>query len=88
MRAYDGLVWSAWQPFTASPYANHAPVVNAPNFPATHLQNIAARALFAVTDADGDSITKYQVWDSTSDPASGHWVVGGLAQGSNVRPST
>ena len=46
-------------------------------------QNIAASSLFSVSDADGDAITKYQFWDSTSDPLSGHFVVGGVAQGTN-----
>ncbi|OKO75868.1 hypothetical protein AC628_19205 [Bradyrhizobium sp. NAS96.2] len=45
---------------------------------------MAASALFSATDSDGDTITNYQLWDSTSDPSSGHWVVGGAAQGSNV----
>jgi len=39
---------------------------------------------FSATDADGDTITNYQFWDSTADPASGHWVVGGVTQGTNV----
>ena len=52
-------------------------------FTATHNQNIAASSLFSVTDADDDSITKYQFWDSTADPASGHLVVGGMVQGTN-----
>ena len=36
-----------------------------------------------MADADGDIPVKYQFWDSTSDPASGHWVVGGVSQGTN-----
>ncbi|MFX9177173.1 hypothetical protein ABTN70_20070, partial [Acinetobacter baumannii] len=28
--------------------------------------------------------TAYQLWDSTSDPASGHWVVGGVAQAAGI----
>jgi hypothetical protein len=63
--------------------ANHAPVATAPDFTATHSQNIAASSLFSVTDADNDSITKYRFWDSTADPASGHFVIGGVAQGTN-----
>ena len=64
-------------------YANHTPVVTAPDFAASHNQNIAASALFSVTDGDGDTITNYQFWDSTTDPASGHWVVNGTVQGTN-----
>src|SRR5262249_32937665 len=37
-------------------------------------------ALFTVSDADNDVPTKYQFWDSTADPASGHFVVNGAAQ--------
>jgi hypothetical protein len=50
---------------------------------ATHNQNIAASSLFSVTDADHDSIAKYEFWDSTTIAASGHWSVGGVAQGTN-----
>lgn len=84
VRAYDGTMWGAWVPFTATPFADHAPVVSASDFAATHNQNIAASALFTATDVDGDAITNYQLWDSTTDPSSGHWVLGGVSQGSNV----
>src|SRR5262249_42270293 len=62
---------------------NHAPVITAPDFTASHNQNIAASALFSVADSDGDTITKYQFWDSSTDPASGHWGVNGGVQGTN-----
>ena len=67
---------------------NHAPVATASDFAATHNQNIAASSLFTVTDADSDSITNYQFWDSTTDPASGHWVVGGMVRRAPTRAST
>jgi hypothetical protein len=51
---------------------------------AAHNQSFAASNLFTVSDSFGDAITKYQFWDSTSDPASGHWVVNNVAQGKNV----
>ncbi|MGY4629097.1 hypothetical protein [Bradyrhizobium sp. USDA 4486] len=84
VRAYDGILWGAWVPFTATPYANHPPMVVASDVAATHNQNIAASGLFTATDVDGDTIANYQLWDSTTDPSSGHWVVGGVSQGSNV----
>ena len=59
---------------------NALPIVVAPNYTATHKQNVGATSLFSVSDADNDTITAYQFWDSTADPASGHWVVGGAAQ--------
>ncbi|WP_245309240.1 M10 family metallopeptidase C-terminal domain-containing protein [Bradyrhizobium retamae] len=83
VRAFDGTSWSAWKEFHVNAPINQAPVVTAADFTATHNQNIAVTGLFSVTDADGDAITKYQFWDSTSDPSSGHFVVGGVAQGTN-----
>ncbi|TWB90546.1 hypothetical protein FBZ93_11499 [Bradyrhizobium macuxiense] len=84
VRAYDGTLWGAWVPFTVTPGPDHAPVVSATDFSATHGQDIAASDLFSATDGDSDTIAAYQVWDSTSDPASGHWVVGGVAQAANI----
>jgi len=45
--------------------------------------SIAVNTLFAVSDADNDTITAYRFWDSTTAAASGHFVVGGVAQGTN-----
>lgn len=83
VRAFDGIAWGDWKVFTATPFADHAPVVTASDFSATHNQNIAASSLFADSDADGDAITSFQFWDSTADPSSGHFVVGGVTQGAN-----
>ena len=84
VRANDGFEWSAWKEFHVNAPVDVAPVVAATDFNAAHGQSIAATALFSVTDAELDGIAKYQVWDSTTDPASGHWVVGGIAQGANI----
>jgi len=83
IRANDGLLWSDWKEFHVNAPANHAATVTAPGFTASHNQNIAASSLFSVSDADNDTITNYQFWDSTTDPTSGHWLVGGVAQGAN-----
>ena len=80
VRAFDGIDWSAWQELHVNVPANHAPVVTASDFTASHNQNIAASSLFSVSDVDSDVITKYQFWDSTVDPTSGHWVVSGVTQ--------
>jgi len=64
-------------------YTNNPPVVTASDFTATSHQNIAASALFSANDADGDTITRYQLLDSTNASDSGHWVVNGQAQGAN-----
>ena len=85
IRAFDGTAWSAadnasWAPFTVTVPADHAPVLTTANVTKSHLQTVALSSLFSVTDADGDAMTQYQLWDSTSDPASGHFVVNGVAQ--------
>ncbi|MBR0995224.1 M10 family metallopeptidase C-terminal domain-containing protein [Bradyrhizobium japonicum] len=59
---------------------NVAPVVSAVDVTPTLNQNIAASSLFYVNDADGDSIGAYQLLDATTDPTSGHFVVGGIAK--------
>ena len=84
IRAFDDASWSAadnaaWAPFTIS-VANAAPVVTTANIIRNHFQTLALSSLFSVTDADGDAMTQYQLWDATRDPASGHFVVNGVAQ--------
>src|SRR5262249_10535503 len=82
VRAFDGQAWSApdtasWAPFAVNvplnaPPVNHAPVVSTSNRSVPHGQSVALSTLFSVSDVDGDAITKYQLWDSTRDPLSGH----------------
>jgi hypothetical protein len=88
VRAYDGTTWSvatgAWDHFhvTASaPTTNHAPVVTVADRSATAGQTLSASSLFSVTDADNDTITKYQFWDGTT--GGGHFTVNGVTQGVN-----
>ncbi|WP_271614781.1 M10 family metallopeptidase [Bradyrhizobium sp. CCBAU 51627] len=83
VQAFDGTVWGAWKEFHVNAPLDHAPVVSASDYTATHNQNIATSSLFTVSDAEGDPVTAYHFWDSTSDPSSGHFVVGGVAQGAN-----
>ena len=64
---------------SASNGLNHAPLVTAPNFTASHNQNIAASALFSVTDAENNTMTMYQFYDAT--PGNGHFVINGVVQG-------
>jgi autotransporter-associated beta strand protein len=86
IRAYDGTAWSPddstghWALFNVSVPINHAPVVTTSDVAAQRNQTLAASSLFTVSDADGDTITRYQLWDGTDDPSSGHFVVGGVAQ--------
>ena len=77
-KANDGSLWGNWSAaVTASPFADHAPAVAASNLAAAHGQSLAASSMFTVTDADGDAITEYALWDSNTN---GHWVVNGVAQ--------
>jgi len=91
VRVSDGVLWSDWVSFNVNGPVDHTPVITAPNYGASHNQSIAASSLFSVSDQDNDTITAYQLWDSTSDPDSGYWVVGGVAQPAgqaiNVAPS-
>ena len=83
VQAFDGIAWGAWKEFHVNAPVDRAPVVTASNRSATHLQSFAAASLFSVSDADGDAMTAYKLYDSTADATSGHWVVGGVAQGAS-----
>src|SRR6201999_3006179 len=86
IRAYDGTDWSAadnaaWSPFNIVITPNHPPVVTTQDVTAQTGQTLALADLFKVSDPDPHAtVTQYQLWDSTRDPASGHFVVGGVAQ--------
>jgi hypothetical protein len=83
VRTFDGLQWSAWQEFHVNAPLNRTPVVVATDRAVAHGASFAASSLLSVSDADGDAMTRYQFWDATADPASGHFVVNGAAQGVN-----
>ena len=54
------------------------PVVTTLDLTENPLQTLAASSLFTVSDPDSFAITEYQFWDSTSDPASGHFYFNGV----------
>ena len=62
---------------------NHAPVVTATSKPVAKYATLLASGLFSVTDSDGDSINQYQIKDATISSLSGHFEIGGVAQGAN-----
>jgi Ca2+-binding RTX toxin-like protein len=85
VRVNDGLEWGAWEPWTMSTVLhdpNAAPVVTAANTTILLDQSVEASTLFSVTDADADTITQYEFWDSTA--GNGHFTVTGVEQGVNV----
>jgi hypothetical protein len=89
IRAYDGIAWSAadnaaWTSFNVLVLPNSAPVVNTQDVAATAGQNLLPASLFQVGDNDSDTMTRYQLWDSTNDPNSGHFVVNGAARAAST----
>jgi hypothetical protein len=83
LRAFDGYAWSAWSPgFTVTAPPDAGPTVTAPNATLGRGASIAASSLFSATDADGDSMAQYQLWDSN--PGGGRWLINGIGQLSNT----
>lgn len=66
---------------SASTIVNHAPNVTGASQRASFEQSFAASSLFSVTDADADTISEYDLWDSGA--GGGHFVVNGVVQGAN-----
>lgn len=84
VRAYDGQAWSGWSAVTVNG-TNTAPVV------ASQGDKVVARntvlsgsSLFNATDADADSIVKYQVVDVSTTATTGSLSLRGVAQTSGV----
>ncbi|MGY4318352.1 hypothetical protein [Bradyrhizobium sp. JR3.5] len=80
VRANDGSEWSSWNAFTATA-TNQAPTVAVSNVVTVSGQTFAAANLVTATDADGDAITKYALWDSNTN---GRWNVGGVNEPANT----
>ncbi|WP_146991399.1 hypothetical protein [Bradyrhizobium macuxiense] len=82
VRANDGDLWGAWQAFTATPGPDTAPVAtpSASNLLTVPGQTFAASSLFSATDADGDTMTQFALWDTQGN---GHWVVNGTVEPAN-----
>ena len=79
VRAHDGTDWGAWAQFTLTTEGvNSAPValVADQSIGMNQYQWRKLDSVLSVTDADGDAITLYELWDSEG----GHnwWADGGL----------
>ena len=88
IRVFDGMAWSAadsaaWAPFTIGP-ANHAPILTTSDMRVAAGQVTSLAGMLSISDADGDAMTRYQLYDNSSDPNSGHFIVNGQAQSSRV----
>ncbi|MBR0704584.1 hypothetical protein JQ599_32100 [Bradyrhizobium diazoefficiens] len=82
VRAYDGFAWSAFETAHINAPLNNRPAITASNSTFAPGQQVSLSGIFSVSDADGDTMTRYQFWDSTPDPNSGRFVVGGVATAS------
>src|SRR5215467_213512 len=80
---HDALPICAWKEFLVSAPIDAKPVVAGGNASLALNEVVAASSLFSVTDADNDTMTEYQFWDSTAAPASAHFSVNGTAQSAN-----
>src|ERR1043166_2723946 len=77
VRLYDGAEWGTWQSWTAAA-SDLPPVVSASNAAIGWGLSVAAALLFGVSDADGDAITQYELWDEGA--GGGYFAVGGVRQ--------
>jgi hypothetical protein len=82
VQAFDGTAWGTWKGFNVAAPQNLAPAVATANATLAANTAIAASSLFSAADGDGDTITRYQFWDST--PGSGTFRIAGVAQAANV----
>src|SRR6185295_3636700 len=85
IRAFDGTDWSAasfaaWSPFTIALTLYHSPYMATAHAQVPRNATLDLRGVAYSEPYSGYSITKYQFLDSTSDPNSGHLVVGGVVQ--------
>jgi hypothetical protein len=80
IRAFDGTLWGAVKTLNVVAPVDHAPVVTGASASVTLNSHTAAAALFAVSDADGDAITRYQLQDNSPAASSGHWEIAGVTQ--------
>jgi len=85
IRALNAAGWSAgnnasWAPFTVTVSPNSAPVVTTATVNTTPGQTLALSGLFSLADADGDTMTRYELCDATRDANSGHFVINGAPQ--------
>ncbi|MDA9208817.1 hypothetical protein N9P03_01290 [bacterium] len=76
MKVYDGHHWSAWQSFTLTTTPNSAPVVDVEDqFVFVGDEPISAGDFVSTSDADGDEIIGFNLWDSEGDHS---WQVNGI----------
>ncbi|MGE9009791.1 hypothetical protein ACO2JO_14485 [Leptospira interrogans] len=76
VRAFDGNEWGAWDTFTLTTTTNTAPVATI-NDQSMHVNQWAKpQNWLSATDAEGDTITRYQFWDGGGAAGSGYFWSG------------
>ncbi|MBR1162788.1 hypothetical protein JQ569_26765 [Bradyrhizobium elkanii] len=82
VRAFDGTAWSNWDSFTLTSTLNTVPVATI-NDQSLHVnQWVKPQGWLTATDAESDTITKYQFWDAGTGttsayfwtPDNSHWA--------------
>ncbi|MBK4732626.1 hypothetical protein JJD41_22560, partial [Oxynema sp. CENA135] len=76
--AYDGQTWGSNDATMTTQQVNRAPVVTAYN--QTVKRNQSIQPSFSVTDADGDTMTRYAFFDGNTSSTSGYFTVNGVKQ--------
>ncbi|QOZ29055.1 hypothetical protein [Bradyrhizobium sp. CCBAU 51753] len=71
VRAFDGHDWSNWDSFTLTSQ-NVAPVASIADHTAHVGQWVRASNWLSSSDADGDAVTQYQLWDGGAAATSGY----------------
>ncbi|WP_244485423.1 hypothetical protein [Bradyrhizobium tropiciagri] len=84
VRAFDGTSWGNWDSFTVTSTVNTPPVAVI-NDQSVHVNTwVKPGNWLSTSDAEGDTITKYQFWDGGSaatsayfwTPSNAHWAAG------------
>jgi hypothetical protein len=76
--AYDGKTWGVSSTTITTQQPNRAPVVTTYNQTVKQGQSITPN--FSVSDADGDKITRYAIYDGNSASNSGYFTIDGVKQ--------
>ncbi|MCT7959405.1 C2 family cysteine protease, partial [Laspinema sp. D1] len=79
VQSYDGKAWSNYPSVAlTTQQVNRAPVVTTYNQTVKRAQSITPS--FTVTDADGDTITQYAIYDGNTNSNSGYFTLNGVKQ--------
>ncbi|AFY83838.1 DUF4114 domain-containing protein [Oscillatoria acuminata] len=76
--ASDGKAWSSWSNYTVQTQPGSTPTVVINN--ATVDVNTSTSLTLNVSDLDGDTVTRYEFFDSNAQSTSGYFTVNGVQQ--------